>query len=134
MCRRALLAATLAIATSVAAAAEFPTISIERTCRGAQPLDAQETRPVETCARDEREARSQLEAQWAKFAEHNRRLCVEQTNLGDSPSYVEVLTCLQMYDSNASGASAPPSAGLGSNRTRAAAGPRSCRANHGLAT
>jgi len=102
MCRRALLAATLAIATSVAAAAEFPTISIERTCRGAQPLDAQETRPVETCARDEREARSQLEAQWAKFAEHNRRL------FGDSPSYVEVLTCLQMYDSNASGASAPP--------------------------
>jgi hypothetical protein len=76
-----------------AAAAEFPTISIERTCRAAKPLDAQDTAPVETCMRDEREARAQLQAQWGGFAESNRNVCLQQTYVGDYPSYDDVLTC-----------------------------------------
>ena len=69
MSRLALAVTVLGLATGVAAAAEFPVISIERTCGAAKPLDAQDTSPVETCLRDEREARAQLEAQWGGFAE-----------------------------------------------------------------
>ena len=36
--------------------------------------------PVETCLRDEREARAQLETQWSRFAESNRNVCVQQTS------------------------------------------------------
>jgi hypothetical protein len=97
MLRLAAIASAFAVMTGVAAAAEVPTIPIERTCRAAKPLDAQDTQPVETCLRDERAARSELQGEWARFAESQRRLCVEQTNTGGFPSYVEVLTCLEMY-------------------------------------
>jgi hypothetical protein len=97
MLRLAAIASTLAVTAGLAAAAELPAISIERTCRAAKPLDAQDTQPVDSCVRDEREARSELEAHWAKFGEGHRRLCVEQTSIGGSPSYVDVLTCLQTY-------------------------------------
>jgi hypothetical protein len=98
-------AVSMILAASGAAAAEFPVISIERTCSAAKPLDAQDTSPVQTCLRDERAARAQLEAQWATFAESNRRVCVEQTNIGGYPSYDDVLTCLQMYGPSSAGAS-----------------------------
>ena len=49
MSRLTLAVMVLGLATGVAAAAEFPTISIERTCGAAKPLDAQDTSPVETC-------------------------------------------------------------------------------------
>ena len=105
MPRLAAIALALALPAGLAAAAEFPAISIVRTCRAAKPLDAEDRQPVENCMRDEREARSELEAQWAKFGETHRRLCVEQTGIGGYPSYVEVLTCLQMYETG------PPAAG-----------------------
>jgi hypothetical protein len=104
MSRLAIIAAALAVTTGLAAAAEFPAISIERTCRAAKPLDAQDTNPVETCLRDETAARSELQAQWARFNESQRRICAEQTHVGGYPSYVDVLTCLQMYEVGASAA------------------------------
>jgi hypothetical protein len=55
------------------------------------PLDAQDTHRVENCTREEREARSRLEAQWSTFAASNGRICVEQ-GIGGYPA-----TCLEMY-------------------------------------
>jgi hypothetical protein len=107
MSRVAVAVLTLFVA-GVAAASEVPVIAIERTCNAAKPLDAQDTQPVETCVRDEREARLQLQAQWVTFAENNRRTCVEQTLVGGYPSYVDVLTCLEMYGPSAGGASTRP--------------------------
>lgn len=106
MSRLALAVTVLGLAAGAAAAAEFPVISIERTCGAAKPLDAQDTSPVETCLRDEREARAQLEAQWGRFAESNRNVCVQQTYVGGYPSYDDVLTCLQMYGPSSAGAGA----------------------------
>ena len=69
MSRLTLAVTVLGLVTGAAAAAECPVIPIERTCSAAKPLDAQDTSPVETCLRDERAARAQLEAQWDRFAE-----------------------------------------------------------------
>jgi|SRR5688500_505990 hypothetical protein len=101
MSRALAVAAFSTILVTGAAAADFPVISIERTCSAAKPLDAQDTSPVETCLRDEREARAQLREQWDRFAESNRNVCVEQTHVGGYPSYDDVLTCLQMYGPSA---------------------------------
>jgi hypothetical protein len=49
--------------------------------------------------------RAQLEAQWGRFAESNRNVCVQQTYVGGYPSYDDVLTCLQMYGPSSAGAS-----------------------------
>jgi hypothetical protein len=88
--------AVAALAPAIPAFAQVPALPFERTCKSATPLDAQDTQPVESCLRDERAARADLERQWAKFDEKSRRLCLEQTNIGGFPSYVDVLTCLEM--------------------------------------
>jgi hypothetical protein len=105
MSRLALALTVLGLASGAVAAAEFPVIPIERRCSAATPLDAQDTSPVETCLRDEREARAQPEAQWSRFAANDRDVCVQQTYVGGYPSYDDVLTCLQMYGASPAGVS-----------------------------
>ena len=47
--------------------------------------------------KDEGIARSEVQRQWTRFEAGNRDTCVEETGIGGYPSYVEVLTCLQMF-------------------------------------
>jgi hypothetical protein len=96
--RHPLRIALLLLLTSPAAlAAEIPRLAIEATCRAAPRLEAGDPDPYQSCMRDEQAARSELEQQWASFNPQHRETCVEQTRVGGSPSYVDVLTCLQMY-------------------------------------
>jgi hypothetical protein len=45
---------------------------------------------------DEKSARAELEKQWSQFSPALRQRCVDTTETGGNPSYVEVLVCLQM--------------------------------------
>jgi hypothetical protein len=54
-------------------------------------------RTVKSCMRDENEARHQLAKQWAQFSPGEHHVCTSATRTGGSPSYVDLLTCLQMY-------------------------------------
>jgi hypothetical protein len=45
---------------------------------------------------DEKGARAELEKQWSQFSPALRQRCVDTTETGGNPSYVEVLVCLQM--------------------------------------
>jgi hypothetical protein len=81
----------------VALAGELPRLDVEASCRAAQPLNGQDRDPYQGCMRDEMEARTQLEQQWASFNDQYRDTCIQETNVEGSPSYVDVLTCLQMY-------------------------------------
>ena len=49
------------------------------------------------CMKDENEARAELVRKWAHFKEGDRRDCVAQ-GAAPMPSYVEILTCLEMSD------------------------------------
>ena len=51
---------------------------------------------VKTCMSDESSARDKLTQQWASFPPGNREHCERVAALGQLPSYVELLTCLQM--------------------------------------
>jgi hypothetical protein len=87
----------LLLASPGVLAAEIPSLPIEATCRAAPRLEAGDADPFQGCMKDEQAARSELEQQWASFSPQHRDVCMEQTRVGGSPSYVDVLTCLQMY-------------------------------------
>ena len=93
------LAAVILLMLSIGASAaqQLPHFDIEATCRAAHPLGPEDRDPYEGCMKDEGVARSELQRQWARFEAGNRDLCAEETRVGGYPSYVEVLTCLQMF-------------------------------------
>jgi hypothetical protein len=45
---------------------------------------------------DEQKAQQQVESQWSTFPAANRAQCSSMEAIGDTPSYVSLLTCLQM--------------------------------------
>jgi hypothetical protein len=48
------------------------------------------------CRRDEQEAQRKLQREWRQFTRAQRSSCVRLPGLGGDPSYVELLTCLEM--------------------------------------
>lgn len=95
---------------SVAWAEELPRFDISTMCRAAPRLEAGDQDTDQNCVRDETQARTELERQWASYDVGQRDRCVRETTVGGAPSYVDVLTCIQMASGNA-----PPSA---KHRTR----------------
>ena len=86
-------AMTLGLQPMVAFADEVPTYDVRATCRG----EAQDVATSRTtaCVTQEQKARETLVSQWGQFAPESRTTCI-QAQAGFSPSYVELLTCLQI--------------------------------------
>jgi hypothetical protein len=82
----------------VAVAGQVPKFDIARTCK----LDVAATsgltvgQPLQNCISDEQKARQQLASQWSKFPAPGRASCIANESVGGTPSYVSLLTCLQM--------------------------------------
>lgn len=82
----------------VAVADNVPKFDIARNCK----LDVAATggltvdQSVKRCMRDEQQAQQQLGSQWSKFSAQSRAGCSSQESIGGTPSYVSLLTCLQM--------------------------------------
>jgi hypothetical protein len=83
---------------AIAVADRVPTFDITRSCK----LDLAATaglsvdQSLKNCLGDERGARLQLVTQWSKFSASSRAQCIPLENVGGTPSYVSLLTCLQM--------------------------------------
>jgi hypothetical protein len=93
------LAVFLAISFSgmgLAPASSVPKLDIEATCRRAQPLSAGEKSAYQSCMNDETEARKELVKTWSTFKPAAQATCVDETKIGGAPSYVELITCLQL--------------------------------------
>ena len=88
-----LLAAPL---TFVAAANQVPTFDVHPTCQGADATAGAGGRGSDACVKSEQSARDDLVKQWAKFPEADRTRCVGLAGMTHMPSYVQVLTCLEM--------------------------------------
>lgn len=82
----------------VAVADRIPTFDITKSCK----LDVAATaglsvdQSVKNCVNDENRAKRQLMSQWSKFSSSSRAQCVPLESIGGTPSYVSLLTCLQM--------------------------------------
>jgi hypothetical protein len=100
--------AALLITSAAPVAEGVPRFNIEATCRAAQALGPEDTDPVRGCLTDERAAEGDLQRHWASFNPGNRSTCVQETGVGGYPSYVEVLTCLQMYGAETSSTTLKP--------------------------
>jgi hypothetical protein len=86
------LPAALVLAMCAPAAAQVPSFGVERICTAS----IENPRTHEACLRDEREAQGSLEARWNQFPSADRTHCVSETSLDNSPSYVELMVCLQI--------------------------------------
>lgn len=75
-----------------------PKFDINRNCK----LDVAATtglsvdQSTKSCINDEQQARQQLAGQWSKFPAASRANCTSQESIGGTPSYVSLLTCLQL--------------------------------------
>ena len=82
----------------VAVADRLPAFDVSRSCK----LDVAATsglsvdQSLKNCVNDENRARQQLVSQWSKFSAASRSQCLPLESIGGTPSYVSLLTCLQM--------------------------------------
>jgi hypothetical protein len=74
-----------------------PRFDIARGCRldTAASSGLTEGEPLNKCMSDEQQALQQLQKQWSGFASSDRATCTSATTSDDTPSYVELLICLQ---------------------------------------
>ena len=87
------LAAAFLNAPNFASAADsVPKFDIARECRSEGGSKATQDK----CADDEAAARDQLQPLWVQSSATDRDNCVKATGADGSPSYVELLTCLEM--------------------------------------
>jgi hypothetical protein len=77
----------------------IPKFDIARGCRldstQAFDLSTGQNETVKRCVADEQQAVTQLQTQWSQFRDSDKAQCTEETNIGGTPSYVDLLTCLQ---------------------------------------
>ena len=81
----------------LAFASYVPTIDVHHSCRGAESvaLPADRAGAHQRCVRDELTAREELSTIWRRTPIGSRQMCTDVAT-GTSPSYVELLTCLEM--------------------------------------
>jgi hypothetical protein len=70
----------------------LPKFDIARQCQ----FDGGSKVEQERCAQEEAAARDQLQPVWNQSSAADKASCVTETNIDGSPSYVELLTCLEM--------------------------------------
>jgi hypothetical protein len=81
----------------VLAADKVPKLDVKSSCRAAQAYGDNQAVAYQGCMDDETQAYNQLVKKWSHYKPADRNDCVGQVaNL--IPSYVEVLTCLEMTD------------------------------------
>ncbi len=94
----ALLPVFIAASHLVLAAEDVPRLNVEPSCRAAtmesrgHPGD----RSAAACLQDEQVARGNLQKEWSTYSAADRERCLRLSDQGGMPSYVELLTCLQI--------------------------------------
>jgi hypothetical protein len=73
----------------------LPKFDIKATCRRAQPLSG-EKGAFQSCIDDEVRAQKDLSRSWFSFRAASRATCAQETRIGGGPSFVELLTCLEL--------------------------------------
>jgi hypothetical protein len=81
-------------------AADVPTVDIRKGCEAAEKdlgaiLGPNNGFTTGTCLKQEQDARQTMISAWAKYPAGDKQKCINTT--GYQPSYVEWLTCLEMY-------------------------------------
>jgi hypothetical protein len=81
----------------VLAADGVPVLNVKPTCQGAEVAAVNPGQTLDTCLQKEEAARDQLRKSWANFPARDRTECSGAATIGP-PSYVDLLTCLEMRE------------------------------------
>jgi hypothetical protein len=85
------------VPTTRVVADQVPNLDVAKSCLDAENYgvtpDPKAT--YKNCMLDEQEAKAELQQKWSRFKPDNRRSCV---SVSPGPSYVEMLTCLEMNE------------------------------------
>jgi hypothetical protein len=89
--------AALALGSSLmTVAADVPTLKVEPSCKAAGAAGLMMGRTTESCLNDEKSAREDLVKNWSSFSADDKTHCLSMVSTGGGPSYVELLSCLEM--------------------------------------
>ena len=90
--------AALALGSSLitVAADGVPTLKVETSCKAAGIEGMQTGRTTDSCLNDEKAAREDLVKSWSSFSGDDKTHCLSLVSTGGGPSYVELLSCLEM--------------------------------------
>ena len=72
----------------------IPAFDIVRNCSAEVVSAGTETAD---CTKDETEAKNELDKRWPQFGASDKQACVGESSIGGAQSYVELLTCLEMF-------------------------------------
>jgi hypothetical protein len=78
------------------AADNVPTLKVEPSCKAAGVEGVITGRTADSCLNDEKAAREELVKNWSSFSGDDKTHCLSMVSTGGSPSYVELLSCLEM--------------------------------------
>ena len=78
------------------AADNVPTLKVEPSCKAAGAAGLMMGRTTESCMNDEKTAREELVKNWSSFSGDDKSHCLSMVSTGGGPSYVELLSCLEM--------------------------------------
>lgn len=81
---------------TIAAADGVPSFNVEPSCRQAASGDIGIKQDLSVCLEDEKGAREQLAKEWSGFLSEDRSLCTRLSGTGGTPTYTELLVCLEM--------------------------------------
>jgi hypothetical protein len=94
-----LLAAKLLGSVLTVADPALPKFDVAPSCGTAvaitQAMRLIRSQDYSTCMKGEETAQQELAQIWAQYKAQNRDVCVAQAQVGGTPSYVEVVACLQ---------------------------------------
>jgi hypothetical protein len=73
-----------------------PILKVEPSCKSAGAAGLMMGRTTESCMNDEKSAREDLVKTWSSFSADDKTHCLSMVSTGGGPSYVELLSCLEM--------------------------------------
>jgi hypothetical protein len=74
----------------------MPALKYEQSCRAAAQAAVMPNRNENACLQDEKAAKQKLADEWKEFTPAQKSHCVQLSSTGGFPSYVELLTCVEM--------------------------------------
>jgi hypothetical protein len=80
----------------VAVADGPPKLNVTTSCNAAAKYSVVAGRDNESCLGDEREAQNTVAKNWSKYNAADKTQCVGTVTTGGPPSYVELLSCLEV--------------------------------------
>ncbi len=73
-----------------------PNMDLNKLCRAVERSDTSDKDRRHWCLEDERDAKNELQRRWHTLSAAERSACMPSSTGGVEPSYVELLTCLEL--------------------------------------